>query len=173
MSEYLVAGGIRGWGQMLDEDALGMPVVNRARYGSTASSFLGTSWPGVVRLAPAVVLFQFGHNPESAPRESIALSRMFSDCRRWGARPILVTQMADRDVHIRHPELGNLFRRLSRQEGIPLIALDSLTSMHWRSLSRTGRESLFVDGIHLSQRGASLVASLATQPLAEVLAGFR
>lgn len=170
MAEYLVEGGIRGWGQeippLLQAELI---VANRAVPGATAESFKADSWSDVKRLGARWIVFQFGHNPGATDRESKALSAMIQEARHLGAIPILVAPMAGRDKALLLPPLDSTVRSVATAMDAPLVRLDSLSLVRWTPMSQDSIRMIFLDYIHLTPLGAKLVASLIAPGLNDAI----
>jgi len=190
----------RGWGQLLplyfkDPNR----VVNYAANGRSTKSFIDEGrWEKVRRaLQPGDwLVIQFGHNDEKKDKPAVYadahgayqdnLRRFVKEAREAGARPLLATPIARRrfdaagkleDTHGEYPEA---LRNVARDENVPLLELNTLTSGLLQSYGAERSKLLFLwipesdyparaatsskgwqDDTHLSAVGASRVAELA------------
>ncbi|MCB9497241.1 MAG: hypothetical protein H6686_10200 [Fibrobacteria bacterium] len=170
MAEYLVQGDIRGWGQELpshlDPKIL---VANRAVPGATAASFFEESWDAVKRMAPAWIVFQFGHNPGDPRQEEFSLRSMIHEARAIGSVPLLIAPMAGRNRTILLPHLDSVMRSVAKSESVPIIPLDSLSLLRWKAMDNDSLDRIFIDFIHPTPLGASVIASMVAPLLDELL----
>ncbi len=122
---------------------------------------------------PDVVVIQFGHNdcnrwetdrglPRVSPEAYAAnLAEMVLRCRTFGAVPYLctLTPSTRSEQHARDVEIyDGLLRGVAKQLGVPLIDV--------RAAFLASKESLLVDGLHLSADGHRLYARTVGMVLA-------
>ncbi|HTT56628.1 MAG TPA: rhamnogalacturonan acetylesterase [Opitutaceae bacterium] len=189
-----------GWGQMLPQffrdPAM---VVNHAVNGRSTKSFIDEGrWQQVLdELHPGdYVLIQFGHNDEkledpkrgTTPDGTYAdnLRRFVRETRAHGATPLLATPVARRkwdaaghlvDTHGAYPDA---MRRVAREENVPLLELQRLTTAMEEQAGVEGSKKIHLwikpgeyarlpdgrqDDTHYSEYGATRVAALAVQEM--------
>lgn len=185
----------RGWGQLfrtlVKEPA---KVENHARNGRSTKSFIDENrWTPIVdrlRVGDWVII-QFGHNDEKADKPEVYadphrayrdnLIRFVRESISHGAQPVLATSVVRRKwenaklvpTHGDYPEVA---RQVAREEGIPLIDMESLTHDLETAYGEEGSKKLHLwfepgeieaapkgirDDTHYSEEGALKVAQLA------------
>lgn len=173
---------------------------NRARGGRSTRTFLSEArWQPIADSLQKgdYVLMQFGHNDEAkeerykdrytpVPGYKANLSKFITETKRKGAHPILITPVTrmrfkDGKQVETHAEYTAAMKEVSRQHGVPLIDLDSMSRDLLTSLGPELSKHLFMylepgehpaypegqkDNTHFSAYGARLMAQL-------VLAGIK
>ena len=164
------------WGQMITRFFVPRRVVvaNYAEDGESANSFI---WENRLKKVMSVIrpgdylFIEFGHNdqhergrnagPENEYRQS--LLTMIAQTRAHHAIPVLVTPMARRLY--RHGKIYNSLagfpiemRRIAKQEKVPLIDLNALSTVFFNKLGPVGSKAAFVDLTHNDDYGAYEIA---------------
>lgn len=183
----------RGWGQLLPEFIADKgEVVNYAGNGRSTRTFIEEGrWTKLIENTDPgdFVIIQFGHNDEVPTKKSYTVPAQFrlnfvafvNEVRAKGAYPILCTSVARRKFDENgtlvptHDEYPEIIRSVARQEKVPLIDLEKITS-DW--LQAAGMEAsndffhkfppgvsmLYPNGLddntHFNELGARTVASL-------------
>lgn len=192
----------RGWGQMLGRffDST-VTVRDLAANGRSTKSFRAEGrWDAMLAQLRVgdYVLIEFGHNDEKIPdfmrytdpqsgfRRN--LERFVADVRTKGATPILLTPIARRKFDTRgaiedtHGAYGPAVRDVAREQHVPLLDLQALTTTLVANAGPEGSKALFVwvapgaspiypeghqDDTHLNATGAIAVARLVARTLHE------
>lgn len=136
----------RGWGQLLPEFVTDKVIVeNYAGNGRSTRTFIAEGrWTKLIdNTGPGdFVIIQFGHNDEVPTKKSYTLPAQFrlnfvafvNEVRAKGAYPILCTSVARRkfDENGRlvptHDEYPQIIREVAKQENVPLVDLEKITS---------------------------------------------
>lgn len=183
----------RGWGQLLPEFISPKArVVNYARNGRSTRTFIEEGlWSELIENTSAgdFVVIQFGHNDGVITKKSYTNPVQFrlnfvafvNEVQAKGAHPILCTPVARRKFNERgnleatHGEFPDIIRAVARQENVPLIDMEFLTS-NW--LQKEGVEKsndyfkkippgvsrIYPNGLddntHFNEKGAREVAAL-------------
>lgn len=186
----------RGWGQLLPEMISGKGrVMNYARNGRSTRTFIEEGlWTELIEnTSPGdFVILQFGHNDGVITKKSYTNPVQFRlnfiafirEVQTRGAHPILCTPVARRKFDDQgrlmptHGEFPDIIRSVAKQENVPLIDMEVLTS-EW--LQKAGVEEsntffkkfspgiskLYPEGLddntHFNERGAQEVAGLFIQ----------
>ncbi len=151
-----------GWGQMLPRffDA-GIAVANYAESGETLRAFVGEKRLEKIldSLKTGDYLFiQFGHNDMKERDEGIGAFTSYSDSLRAmiaaaknaGATPVLLTPMERRRFDANGKSEATLgdypaaVRRVAREEKVPLIDLNALSTRFYQALGPEGSKKAFV-----------------------------
>jgi lysophospholipase L1-like esterase len=153
-----------GWAQALAQYfAPGVAIANYADSGETAGPFHDKFFlPAAAAMkAGDYVFIQFGHNDqkEVATRDAYKASvmRYVDEARAKQAVPVLFTPVARKD-NVNFEGIDAQARELAAEEGIALFDLTMLSAAHYATVP--DKNALFVDGTHLSSRGATEVAAL-------------
>lgn len=185
----------RGWGQLF-KTLVRAPatVVNHAANGRSTRSFIHEGrWKKVADSLKAGdwVVIQFGHNDEKVDKPNVGaearglyqenLRKFVRESISHGAHPVLATPVARRRWNERgelvptHGEYPAVVRELAREEGVPMVDMEKLTSELERAAGVEGSKKLHLwfapgehpalpkglqDDTHYSEDGALKVAKL-------------
>ncbi len=164
------------WGQMITRFFVPRRVVvaNYAEDGESANSFI---WENRLKKVMSVIkpgdylFIEFGHNdqhergknagPKNEYRKSILT--MIAQARAHHAIPVLVTPMARRLY--RHGKIFNSLggfpiemRLIAKQQNVPLIDLNAMSTIFFNKLGPEGSKVAFVDRTHNDDYGAYEIA---------------
>ncbi len=188
----------RGWGQLLPEliSEKGK-VVNYARNGRSTRTFIEDGlWTELINCtAPGdFVIIQFGHNDGVITKKSYTNPVQFrlnfvafvNEVKAKGAYPILCTPVARRRFDENgmlvptHGEYPDIIRSVAKQEDVPLIDMETITSEWLQNagvevsnkffhklppgVSRLHPQGLD-DNTHFNERGARAVAAFFVQEI--------
>ena len=181
----------RGWGQLLpqflNENA---GVLNYARNGRSSRTFVEEGlWTELINNAGKgdFVIIQFGHNDEVPTKKSYTEPAQFrlnfvafvNEVRAKGAYPILCTSVARRkfdeqgNLVATHDEYPEIIRAVAKQENVPLIDMERITSEWLQNAGVEKSKSFFHkiapgvsklypkgldDDTHFNEKGAASVA---------------
>lgn len=178
----------RGWGQMLPGYfAADVTVANHAMGGRSSKTFRAEGrWTKVLAAKPRLVLIQFGHNdahgpgrPESTDAQTDFRDNMLryvDEAKAAGISVVLVTPPPHRIPGPRGGMDGGLapyatvITAVAKDRGIPCIDLFATAGGMFNGLSEEARVALFCsteDRSHFSIRGASLLAKMIAEALAQ------
>lgn len=136
----------RGWGQLLPEFIKDKAVVkNYAGNGRSTRTFVtGGKWTELINNTSKgdFVIIQFGHNDEVPTKKSYTIPEQFrlnfvafvNEVKAKGAYPILCTSVARRKFDENgtlvptHDEYPEIIRQVAKQENVPLIDMEKITS---------------------------------------------
>ncbi len=136
----------RGWGQLLPEFISDKAIVeNYAGNGRSTRTFIAEGrWTKLIEnTSPGdFVIIQFGHNDEVPTKKSYTIPAQFrlnfvafvNEVRAKGAYPILCTSVARRKFDESgilvptHDEYPEIIRSVAKQENVPMIDLEKITS---------------------------------------------
>lgn len=158
-----------GWAQALAQFFVpGVAIANHADSGETAGGFYGKFFPAArdAMKAGDYLFIQFGHNDQKNPVDVAAyqdnVMKYVADARQRQVTPVLFTPVA-RKSGTDFAGIDQQARELAQAEQLALIDLTALSSAHYVGVA--DRDALFVDGTHLSSRGATEVAELVAAAL--------
>lgn len=158
-----------GWAQALAQFfAPGVAIANYADSGETAGGFYGKFFPAArdAMKAGDYLFIQFGHNDQKNQVDVAAyqdnVMKYVADARQRQVTPVLFTPVA-RKSGTDFAGIDQQARELAQAEQLALVDLTALSSSYYATVAN--RDALFVDGTHLSSRGATEVASLVAQAL--------
>lgn len=188
----------RGWGQLLPEliSEKG-EVVNYARNGRSTRTFIEEGlWTELIsNTSPGdVVVIQFGHNDEVITKKSYTNPVQFrlnfvafvNEVKARGAHPVLCTSVARRKFDENgklvptHGDYPEIIRSVAKQEKVPLIDLEKITSAWLQQAGVEGSTKFFhqlppgvsrlhpdglEDNTHFNERGARAVAAFFIQEI--------
>ncbi len=164
------------WGQMFTRFFVPRRVVvdNYAEDGESANSFIGEQrYKKIMSLIKPgdYMLIEFGHNdqhergPHAGPKNEYrqSLLTMIHGARAKGAIPVLVTPMARR-IYKHGKQINTLdgfpaeMRLIAKQQNVPLIDLNALSTTFFNALGAEKSAIAFVDRTHNDDYGAYEIA---------------
>lgn len=170
-----------------------LEVINLAKNGRSSKSFRDEGlWEAALKVKPAYILIQFGHNdvPGKGPeRETDAattyranLVRYIDEARAIGAQPILVTSIVRRnfteDGRIKADSLVpyvEATRTVATEKHVPVMDLYSLTLKQAESLGPDGCADVDArdqdgkrDHTHLGPKGQQTIGAMAAREFVAV-----
>lgn len=181
----------RGWGQLLPEFISDKAIVeNYAGNGRSTRTFIAEGrWTKLIEnTSPGdFVIIQFGHNDEVPTKKSYTEPAQFrlnfvafvNEVRAKGAYPILCTSVARRkfdeqgNLVATHDEYPEIIRAVAKQENVPLIDMERITSEWLQNAGVEKSKSFFHkiapgvsklypkgldDDTHFNEKGAASVA---------------
>jgi lysophospholipase L1-like esterase len=158
-----------GWGQALAQYFLpGVAIANYADSGETAGGFYGKFFPAAHAAMKAgdYLFIQFGHNDQKDAANVAAyetnIMKYVTDARARDVLPVLFTPVA-RKGNADFAGIDQQARELAAAEQIALVDLTMLSQAHYATVPDI--DALFVDGTHLSSRGATEIASVIAAAL--------
>jgi len=162
------------WGQMLTRFFKpGIAVANHAESGESLRSSLGARRLDKVLslMKPGeYLLIQFGHNDEKEKGEGIGaftsfktdLKRFVAEARKRGGIPVVITPVQRRTfdaagkITNSHGDYPEAVRQVAREQRVPLIDLNSMSSLLYEAWGPDGSKRAFApnDGTHHNNYGS-------------------
>jgi lysophospholipase L1-like esterase len=188
----------RGWGQLLPELISDKgQVVSYARNGRSTRTFIEEGlWTKLIENSSPgdIVVIQFGHNDEVITKKSYTNPVQFrlnfvafvNEVKARGAHPVLCTSVARRKFDENgklvptHGDYPDIIRSVARQENVPLIDLEKITSAWLQQAGVEGSKAFFHqlppgvsrlhpdglnDNTHFNEEGARAVAAFFIQEI--------
>ena len=194
VSEYPAERPDRGWGHYVEErfEPGAVKVTNLAVPGRSTKTFLNEGrWEKALKLKPAYVFIQFGHNDSHAPEKPEAtdaaadykanLRRYIDEARAIDAKPILVTPMVRRTFEAdgkftEAPSPGNrplrdyadAMKAVAEEKHVPVIDLYASSKALVQELGPARSAELANkpgDATHFNEKGARAMAHLVLEKL--------
>ncbi|MBF6627418.1 MAG: rhamnogalacturonan acetylesterase [Proteiniphilum sp.] len=188
----------RGWGQLLPELISDKgQVISYARNGRSTRTFIEEGlWTELIENSSPgdIVVIQFGHNDEVITKKSYTNPVQFrlnfvafvNEVKARGAHPVLCTSVARRKFDENgklvptHGDYPDIIRSVARQENVPLIDLEKITSAWLQQAGVEGSKAFFHhlppgvsrlhpgglnDNTHFNEEGARAVATFFIQEI--------
>ena len=180
----------RGWGMFVQDyfNSNRLQVVNLALSGRSTKTFIHEGhWTEALKLKPAYVLIQFGHNDSHAPDHPEAtdasttyqqyLRQYINDSRAIGAVPVFITPMCRRnfgaDGKVQNELLPyvNAMKAVALEMKVPLVDLNAASVQLCNRLGPEASKALAnepKDSTHFNQQGATEMVGLVMKELPAV-----
>jgi lysophospholipase L1-like esterase len=177
---------LRGWGQVIPEFFNDdVTVKNFAKNGRSSKSFIKEGlWDKALADKADYVMIQFGHNdcPGKGDRTTDPngdyqgyILKYVEDCRKSGAKPILVTSVERRNfnedgkIKMTLDKYSAAMKKIGKIKNVPVIDLHDRSVELYESLGEKGcsymNTSIKTDRTHFTEEGARTTARLITEEI--------
>jgi lysophospholipase L1-like esterase len=183
VADYAPQDKLRGWGQIIPEFFNDdVTVKNFAKNGRSSKSFIKEGlWDEALAGGADFVMIQFGHNecPGKGDRTTDPngdyqdyLRKYIEDCRKIGARPILLTSMERRNfgkdgrIELTLDKYAAAMKKVGKKEKVPVIDLHTGSIKLYESLGEEGSNYMNLnDRTHFTEKGARTITKLIVEEI--------